>query len=582
MAAFKKENLIEGWKIVLKYLRPHKRAVFVLSVLSVVSAMADASVPYLAGKIIDSIKTQTVFYFIAVWILVRISGDLVNWRSSLMRNKLDGELECAYMENGYGKLLELPMSFHKTRKIGEVSNRIARASNWLANLVSDVVINLAPRFLSVVFALAFAVYIQPLLALALMGGVLIYCFILIKTAPRVAEISFKMHCAYNIAYGDAYDSVLNVQSVKQATAEEYERKKLYKNFFLRAFKLYFSMQKLWSVLDISQRLLIILVQAVIFISSVFFIQKGVMSIGQLVMFNGYAAMFFGPFVVLGNNWRTIQNGIVALERAEKILILPAEEYSPKNAVILENLSGEVEFRSVDFYYQKKQGGVLKNISFRAEAGEKIALVGESGVGKSTLVDLISYYYKPSAGKILIDGHSVKNLDLKFLRSQIAVVPQEIMLFNDTVKNNIKYGSFGASDEAVVKAAKLAHADEFINNFPKKYEQVVGERGIKISVGQKQRIALARAFLRDPKILILDEPTSALDARSEKFIQESLRELMKDRTTFIIAHRLSTVREADKIVVLNEGAIAETGTHNELLNKKGGIYRRLYELQVGFS
>ena len=209
-------------------------------------------------------------------------------------------------------------------------------------------------------------------------------------------------------------------------------------------------------------------------------------------------------------------------------------------------------------------------------------MGESGVGKSTLVDLISYYYKPSSGKILIDGHNIKNLDLKFLRSQIAVVPQEIMLFNDTVKNNIKYGSFGASDEEILRAASLAHADEFINNFPKKYEQVVGERGIKLSMGQKQRVALARAFLRNPKILILDEPTSALDAKSEKFIQESLSELMKGRTTFIIAHRLSTVREVDKIFVLHEGEIKESGTHDELINKKSGFYRRLYELQMGFD
>ena len=582
MAKLKKENLIGGWKIIAKYLRPHREAVFLLSILSIVSAISSAAVPYLAGKIVDTIKTSEVFYFIFAWLILRSIGSAMDWRSWLLNNKLQGVLESEYLARGYGKLLELPMSFHKTHKMGEIANRISRASNWLTSLIGDVLIRLAPQFMEIIFALVFAFYIQLYLAMALVAGVLIYCFVLTKTAPRIAAMSLKMHRAYNVAYGDAYDAVLNVQSVKQATAENYENKKMHKNFFTRAYGAWFGMQKLWNALDASQKSLVVLVQFAIFMLSVNFIQKGSMTIGELVMFNGYAAMFFGPFIVLGNNWRTIQNGIVALERAEKILALPTEDYSPKNAVILEKMNGEVEFQDIGFYYSKKQGEILKNISFKVSPGEKIALVGESGVGKSTLVDLISYYYKPSLGKILIDGHSVKNLDLKFLRSQIAVVPQEIMLFNDTVKNNIKYGSFGASDEKIKQAASLAHADEFINNFPKKYGQVVGERGIKLSMGQKQRIALARAFLRNPKILILDEPTSALDAKSEKFIQESLRDLMKDRTTFIIAHRLSTVREVDKIFVLDHGSVAECGTHEELTAKKDGLYRRLYELQVGFD
>ncbi|KKT63613.1 MAG: ABC-type multidrug transport system, ATPase and permease component [Candidatus Giovannonibacteria bacterium GW2011_GWA2_44_26] len=582
MAKLKKENLIAGWRIILKYLKPHKEAVFVLGVFSVISAVADASVPYLAGKIVDNIKTPVAFYFIGTWVLVRILGDAIDWRSTLFNNKLQGNLESEYLAHGHGKLLELSMPFHKTHKMGEVANRISRASNWLNSIIGDVIINLAPRFLSIIFALAFAFYIKPVLALALIAGVLIYCFILTKTAPQIAEMSLKMHRAYNIAYGDAYDAVLNVQSVKQATAENYEKKKMYRNFFTRAYGIWFNMEKLWSMLDISQRILVILVQLSIFIFSVAFVQNGTMTIGELVMFNGYAAMFFGPFVVLGNNWRTIQNGVVALERAEKILNLPTEPYVPQNAIILEKVSGGVEFQNLNFSYNKKQGEILKNISFKVSPGESVALVGESGVGKSTLVDLISYYYKPTSGKILIDGHNLKNFDLKFLRSQIAVVPQEILLFNDTVKNNISYGSFGASDTKIQNAARFAHADEFIENFPKKYEQMVGERGIKLSMGQKQRVALARAFLRNPKILILDEPTSALDAKSERYIQDSFKELMRGRTTFIIAHRLSTVREVDEILVLDQGAIVERGSHDALIKKKDGIYRKLYELQLGFS
>jgi subfamily B ATP-binding cassette protein MsbA len=198
------------------------------------------------------------------------------------------------------------------------------------------------------------------------------------------------------------------------------------------------------------------------------------------------------------------------------------------------------------------------------------------------VDLISGYYRPTKGRIMVDGHAVQRLDLKFLRSQIAVVPQELLLFNDTIKANIRYGSFGASDGAIHTAAKKAHADEFIQLFAKKYNQLVGERGIKLSVGQKQRIAIARAILRNPRILTLDEPTSALDAKSEAVIAESLGELMAGRTTFIIAHRLSTVRRADMILVLDKGRIVERGRHEELIQIPNGVYRKLYELQIGLK
>ena len=224
--------------------------------------------------------------------------------------------------------------------------------------------------------------------------------------------------------------------------------------------------------------------------------------------------------------------------------------------------------------------MLKNLNFTIEAGKKIAIVGKSGEGKSTLVDLISLYDRPTAGDIFIDGNNIQRLNLKQLRSQIGVVPQEVVLFNDTIKNNIRYGRFEATQKEVHEASLLAHANEFIEKFPKKYDQVVGERGIKLSVGQKQRVAIARAIVKNPRILILDEPTSALDARLETLLQESLKKLMEGRTTFVIAHRLSTVKSVDTILVLERGVIAESGSHEELMKKRGGIYHKLYELQFG--
>jgi len=307
-----------------------------------------------------------------------------------------------------------------------------------------------------------------------------------------------------------------------------------------------------------------------------------MSIGELIAVNGYAAMVFGPFMTLGNNWQTIQNGLVNLEETEKMLDQPPENYKPKDAVIIDKLKGGVEFKNVNFHYNKKDGDILKDINLKVNAGEKIALVGESGVGKSTLVELISAYYFAQKGKVLIDGVDIRKINLKFLRRGIAVVPQEVSLFNDTIEMNIKYGNLKASKKDLEKAVKDSYADEFINKFPKKYKQIVGERGVKLSVGQKQRVAIARAILRNPKILILDEPTSALDSIAEKYITESLKKLMEGRTTFIVAHRLSTVRDADRIVVFKEGRIVEIGDHDELMKIESGEYKKLYELHVGLK
>lgn len=225
-----------------------------------------------------------------------------------------------------------------------------------------------------------------------------------------------------------------------------------------------------------------------------------------------------------------------------------------------------------------QMSVLKDVSFKVE----IALVGESGVGKSTLIELLAGYYFANKGEVIIDGVNIKRIGLKLLCRQIATVPQEVVLFNDTIKHNISYGNFDASDEQVEIASIKAHAYDFIMKFPNKWKQMVGERGVKLSVGQKQRVAIARAILRNPKILILDEPTSALDAGSENIISQSLEELMRGKTTFIIAHRLSTVKKADKILVFQGGTIIESGTHSELIKIKDGEYRRLYELQIGLK
>jgi ABC-type multidrug transport system fused ATPase/permease subunit len=280
-------------------------------------------------------------------------------------------------------------------------------------------------------------------------------------------------------------------------------------------------------------------------------------------------------------YANVQKAIGASERVMEIL---NEQNEPISIIPSENetrkaISGSLAFNNVVFSYpSRKEIVVLKGLSFNAKAGEKVAIVGPSGAGKSTIASLILRFYNPQEGELLFDGINADEYALTDIRNQVAIVPQDVILFGGTIKENIAYGKIGASDEAIIAAAEKANAHNFIKDLPEAYNTLVGERGIKLSGGQRQRIAIARALLKDPAILILDEATSSLDSESERLVQEALEILMKDRTSIIIAHRLSTIREADKIVVLEKGVVIETGTHDELLKNEEGLYRYLSQLQ----
>jgi ABC-type multidrug transport system fused ATPase/permease subunit len=276
----------------------------------------------------------------------------------------------------------------------------------------------------------------------------------------------------------------------------------------------------------------------------------------------------------------IQKAVGAIERILEILDEKAEPYSNATAAGQYPLEGVLEFSDVSFRYPSRpEIGVLNSVSFKAKKGETIALVGPSGSGKSTMASFVLRFYDPDAGQVLFDGKDAREFDLEFLRNQMAMVPQDVLLFGGTIRENIEYGKPGATMNEIVEASKKANAHDFISSFPEGYETVVGERGIKLSGGQRQRIAIARAVLKDPKILILDEATSSLDSESERLVQEALDKLMQGRTSLVIAHRLSTIRNADRILVLDRGKIIESGSHRELLELKGGLYKNLLELQM---
>ena len=303
---------------------------------------------------------------------------------------------------------------------------------------------------------------------------------------------------------------------------------------------------------------------------------GQISPGELIAFILYATIIAGPMGSFARMYTRLQEGLGASKRLFELLDTKSEVRSLPNAQIMPKISGSIEFDNTCFHYQENRE-VLKNISFSVKAGQTVALVGPSGAGKTTLIRLLHRFYDPSQGEIRVDGIPLKNVDLSSYWKQIGIVPQETILFGDSIEMNIKYAKDGATDEEIIAAAKAANAHRFIMECPEQYKTIVGEKGIRLSAGQRQRIAIARAILKNPSILILDEATSALDNESEVLIQEALERLMQNRTSIVIAHRLSTIHNAEKILVMDDGAIVEFGSHSELMKQKG-LYHRLYTLK----
>jgi len=307
--------------------------------------------------------------------------------------------------------------------------------------------------------------------------------------------------------------------------------------------------------------------------------QGTMTPGQFFSFIAAMAMLYRPIKGLSRENMKVQKGLAAAVRVFAILDIMPDIQDRPGAAPLPPFTGELEFRGVTFQYEDRP--VLKNISFTARAGEVVALVGHSGAGKSTIANLLLRFYDVNAGAILIDGADLREVTIQSLRQQLAFVTQETILFNDTVRNNLSYGSHDVSDDTIIAAAQAANAHGFIQEMPEGYDTVIGEKGMRLSGGQRQRLAIARALVKNAPILILDEATSALDAHSEKLVQEALENLMKNRTTILIAHRLATVRNADQIIVLQEGEIIERGSHDDLMRHQG-VYNRLIEIQSGYE
>jgi len=476
-------------------------------------------------------------------------------------------------------ILDQSAAFFSRNTTGRLMSRITNDVNQVQQAVSETIGDLMREGLSVVGIVAYMFYVDARLALVAVTGAPIVVYPLVKFGKRIRSTTRKSQEELEHLSHVTAEAFTGHRIVKAFGAEGHEEQR-----FRRASnRLYRTNLKVTRALAILPPLMELLggvaIVALVWYGSHQITVERTLTQGEFTSFLAAAFMMYAPVKKLSRVNASLQQAMAASERIFEILDTHSEVKERPGALPLPRLRQGIEFRNVTFTYEDAGKSILRDVSFAVRAGQAVAIVGLSGAGKTTLVNLVPRFYDVTSGSILIDGTDARDVTLASLRAQVGIVTQETVLFDETIASNIAYGSAGASREDIEAAARAAHAHDFITALPLKYETPIGERGQKLSGGQRQRLAIARALLKNSPILILDEATSSLDAESELLVQEALQNLMRNRTSFVIAHRLSTVRRADAIIVLERGRVAEIGRHEELLSRPAGVYAKLYSLQI---
>ena len=473
-------------------------------------------------------------------------------------------------------LHQLSLRFHLERRTGGLSRVIERGVNGVDTIVRMAVLNSIPTAVELLMISGLvAYYFGWIYVVVVLATVILYVWFTFAASERRIAIRRDMNDSDTEAHSKAVDSLLNYETVKYFGNEELEARRFdasMARYVKAAIRTYTSL----GVLNTGQAIIFTAGTVICMLLAARDVTRGTLTVGEFVMINSILMQLYVPLNFMGMVYREIKQGLIDIETMFALLHEPAEIVDQPGAKPLRVKKGEIKFENVSFAYDPERP-ILKNVSFEVPAGKMVAIVGPSGAGKSTISRILFRFYDISRGNVLIDGQNIKDVTQASLRAAIGMVPQDTVLFNDTIEYNIRYGKPDVSPAEVREAARLAQIHEFIVTLPQGYDALVGERGLKLSGGEKQRVAIARTILKSPPILMLDEATSALDSHTEKEIQDALERVAQNRTSLVIAHRLSTVVHADNIIVLDHGEIVEQGTHLELL-AKGGLYASLWARQ----
>ena len=546
--------------------------VFTLIGVSAVSLVTPEMVRRMTAVLTDGTATTEIMIKYAIvllgaYIIKAVLSFLAKWQAHIAAWNFVGNLTLKV----YSKLQNLSMSYFTDKQTGEMMSRIINDTRNMETLIAHALPDLLSNVLIIVLVAVMIFTINPILAAISLIPVPFLIFVSTKFSKKVLP-KFKKNqqvlAELNSIVQDNISGIKEIQAFGKEESEYNRMKKYCKTYSQVNINANFSAAIFHPSIEFLTSIGTVFVMGI----GGTLAMRDVLSTADVVGFFMYLSLFYSPLAVLARIVEDAQNAYAGGLRVLEVLDIESEVRDSENAKTLKRAQGDIEFRNVSFYYNENEP-VLNDVSFSVNAGQMIAFVGATGVGKSTIVSLLERFYDPIEGGVYLDGQNIRDITIKSLRENLSIVLQDVFLFNGTVFDNIAYGNPSATREEVLEAAKIARADEFITGMPDGYDTLIGERGVRLSGGQKQRIAIARAILKNSPVLILDEATSAVDNETEALIQQAIDELSKSRTVVVIAHRLSTVMKADKIIVLEDGKVTEQGTHNELL-KNNGLYARL--------